>query len=144
MGLTEMVTEPTARDPRSKPDPAAGPDLAKTFFRGLNQVVLPLVKAGVGSPLPVGVGAVVVESTGRVSGKTRQVPLLGLRVGDRVMVSTVRPGSQWVKNLEADERSAVWLCGRRRDATAEVQRGPLNVVTLDRSAGDVGDEEADR
>ncbi|MGI9598292.1 MAG: nitroreductase/quinone reductase family protein [Acidimicrobiales bacterium] len=113
------------------PPPEGQPDPTQVLFRSLNRFVKPLVKAGLGSPLPVGLGAVVLESTGRVSGRPREVPVLGLRVGDRVMVSTVRPDSQWVKNLEADDAAAVWYCGRRRDATATVHRGPLNVVTLD-------------
>ncbi len=102
----------------------------QALFRRLNRFVKPLVKAGLGSPLPVGLGAVVLESTGRVSGEPREVPVLGLRLGDRVLVSTVRSNSQWMKNLEADERAAVWYCGQRRDATASVRRGPLNVVSL--------------
>lgn len=106
------------------------PDLTQTAFRTLNRFVRPLVKAGVGSPLPIGLGAVVLESTGRVSGKTRDVPVLGLRLGDRVVVSTVRGDSQWLRNLEADDAAGVWYCGRRRDAVAAVRRGPLNVVTL--------------
>ena len=114
------------------------PDLTQVAFRSLNRVVRPLVKAGVGSPLPVGLGAVVLESTGRVSGKRREVPVLGVRVGDRVVVSTVRGASQWVKNLEADDRAAVWYCGRRHEATATVQRGPLTVVTLDPAAERAG------
>ncbi len=117
----------------SPPGPAGPTDPAQVFFRGLNRVVTPLVKAGVGSPLPLGLGAVVVETTGRVSGQPREVPLLGIRVGERVVVSTVRSRSQWVRNLEADDRAGIWLCGRRRDATAVVQRGPLNVVSLEPS-----------
>ena len=103
----------------------------QAIFRRLNRVVKPLVKAGLGSPLPIGLGAVVLESTGRISGEPREVPVLGFRIGGRVLVSTVRSNSQWVKNLEADDRAAVWYCGRRHDATASVRRGPLNVVTLD-------------
>ncbi len=104
--------------------------VTKAAFRALNRVVKPAVKAGLGSPLPVGLGIVVVETTGRKSGKTREVPLLAARIGDQVLVSTVRDDSQWLKNLEADPESAVWLCGRRRSTEASTRRGPLNTVVL--------------
>jgi hypothetical protein len=103
---------------------------ARVAFRAINQVVGPLARAGTLSPPPVGSGLVVLETTGRSSGLPRQVPLAATRLGDTVLVSTVRADSQWVRNLEADPSAGVWIRGRRRAATAAVRRGPLNVVRL--------------
>ncbi len=86
--------------------------------------------AGAGNPFPVGGGAIVLEVTGRVSGEPRQVPLLTTRLGDKLMVSTVRSDSQWLRNIKADPNVVVHLCGRRRTATAEVTLGTLNVVAI--------------
>ncbi len=86
-----------------------------------------------GSPLPIGFGLVVLETTGRSSGATRSVPVVAFRAGRHVTVSTVRPDSQWVKNLEAEPDAALWRNGTRREVTADVQRGRLNVVTLNES-----------
>lgn len=107
--------------------------LTRTAFNTLNSVVKPAVLAGVGNPLPVGGGAVVLETRGRVSGLPRQVPLLASRLGDKIAVSTVRSESQWLKNVEADPNVVINLYGKRRSATAKVTRGPLNlaVLTLD-------------
>jgi hypothetical protein len=102
----------------------------RAAFRTLNQVVLPAVKAGIGSPLPIGVGLVVLETTGRTSGLPRQVPLVATRLGSSIRVSTVRRDSQWVRNALADPRVAVWVGGRRRSGTATVDAGPLQVATV--------------
>ena len=112
------------------------------LFRVLNTFVAPMVKAGVGNPLPIGAGSVVIETIGRVSGQLREVPLLSMRLGDQVLVSTVRQDSQWLKNLEADDTCAVWLYGRRRTARAtSIERGPISIVVLE-LASDAPDTEA--
>ena len=105
-------------------------ELVPSGFRALNRVVLPVVRAGFASPRPVGFGLVVLETTGRRSGVVRPVPVVAFRAGRRVTVSTVRADSQWVKNLEADSDAAIWRNGSRRSVTADVRRGPLNVITL--------------
>lgn len=110
---------------------AARADVTKAGFRALNSVVEPAVRAGVANPLPVGAGAVVLETIGRVSGKARRVPLVASRAFGKLAVSTVRDDSQWLKNVEANSSVGVWLYGKRYNATATVHRGPLNIVTLD-------------
>lgn len=102
-------------------------------FRSLNRVVAPLAKSGLTSPLPIGAGIIVLETTGRSSGLPREVPLVAIRVGNHVEVSTVRRDSQWMKNLHADPDAAVWLGGRRRETTARLSHGGC----LDRAIFDV-------
>jgi deazaflavin-dependent oxidoreductase (nitroreductase family) len=104
--------------------------VSQMAFRTLNSVVRPAVLAGAGNPLPIGGGAVVLEVTGRVSGQPRQVPLLAARAGSRLVVSTVRSDSQWLKNIEANPQVVVHLYGKRRTGTASVNRGQLNTVAI--------------
>ena len=92
--------------------------LETEFFRGLNQLVEPLVRAGFGAPLLSPIGMIVVETQGRQTGKRSKVPLMAAAFGDLVVVSTVRRRSDWLKNLEAHPEIRYWLGGRELEATA--------------------------
>lgn len=92
----------------------------KSFFRKLNKYVEPVIRAGVGSPGLTPVGAVVMETKGRKSGRTYNVPVLASEFSDLLLVSTVREGSQWLKNLAATPQIKVWLRGRPQMVTAYV------------------------
>jgi F420H(2)-dependent quinone reductase len=105
------------------------PDAA---FRVVNSVVVgPFTKRGIGAPPVVGMGMVTVATTGRSSGRAHEVPLAATRLGDTVVVSTVRRNSEWVRNLESDPTATIWLDGSVRQAEASLQRLPgLTIVTL--------------
>ena len=104
--------------------------LTRSAFATLNKAVAPALASGLANPLPIGVGAVVLETTGAHTGLPRRVPLMAARLGNRVAVSTVRPNSHWFANLEAHPVARVQLHGRHRAATARLSRGPLNVAVL--------------
>jgi hypothetical protein len=110
---------------------AAVPNITRLAFRSLNAVVVPWVDRGLGNPWPIGAGPVVVETTGRTSGKPRRVPLLSVRFGDSVFVSTLRRDSNWVANLATTPEATVRLFGVDRPATSRVGRiGELQFAEL--------------
>ncbi|HSO73483.1 MAG TPA: nitroreductase/quinone reductase family protein [Blastocatellia bacterium] len=92
--------------------------LEADFFRGLNQFVEPLVRAGLGAPVLSPMGAIVLEAQGRKTGRVSNVPLMAAVIGDLVVVSTVRRRTNWLKNLAAHPEVRYWLGGREREATA--------------------------
>jgi len=95
--------------------------LEAEIYRRVNAVLEPAVRRGLGAPLLTPAGLVVVEMTGRRSGKTRRVPLAALRVGAYVMIGTVRgTSSLWVRNLAANGAVRVWLAARARPMRAFV------------------------
>jgi deazaflavin-dependent oxidoreductase (nitroreductase family) len=74
---------------------------------------------------------VLVETTGARSGEQRDIPLLALRLGDTMAVSTVRSRSQWIANVEAEPKVDVWLFRRMRPATSRVVTlGGVRVAVL--------------
>jgi len=95
--------------------------LEREFFRMLNRVVEPAVKLGIGSPRFVPGGLILLETTGFKSGQTRRTPLVAIRLGSHVFVSTGRgERSFWVKNLQKQPKTQYWLGGKQRSARAFV------------------------
>lgn len=95
--------------------------LEREFFRLLNRVVEPAVRAGVGSPRFVPSGLIVLETTGFKSGQLRNTPLVAIRFMGHVFVSTARADrSFWVKNLQKKPQVQYWLAGKPRRAKAFV------------------------
>ena len=132
MRISTKSVAPGVTSPRQHRNrTSASSPIARAAFKRLNAVVEPLVERGLGNPLPIGLGPVIVETTGRRSGLPRSVPLLSLRFGDQLIVSTVRERSAWIANLGADPAAQVRLFGTDRPAVAELARvGPLRTATL--------------
>ena len=98
--------------------------LQRQAFRALNAVVRPAIQRGLGTPCFAPWGLVVLEHTGRRTGRTYESPLFALRLGHRVMLTTYRKDrSQWVRNLENQPQAHLWLNGRRQPYRAWVLRG---------------------
>lgn len=115
---------------------AVNASLTRSAFGALNRVVRPVLATGFGNPLPLGPGVAVVETIGRRTGQPRRVPLATVRLGDRLVVATLRPSSNWFANLEATATARVQLAGSFGDVTAATYRGVLNVAVLDRQHGE--------
>ena len=91
------------------------------FFRLLNRLVEPPIRAGWASPRFVPGGLIVLEHRGRRSGRRARVPLAAVRIDGHLVVSTFRGArSQWVKNLAAHPDVRYWLRGRASNARALV------------------------
>lgn len=95
-------------------------DFPNEVFARLNQIVEPLARAGVGNPLLWPTGAIVVETTGRKSGRKINIPVLATRIGEWIIFSTIRREAQWLKNLSANPEVRYWLAGQSREARASI------------------------
>jgi hypothetical protein len=91
-----------------------------SLMQPLNQLAAPLIKNGLGSPLPFSSGLVVLEIPGRKTGRRYTLPLVGWLAPGRLVVGTVRSESQWVRNLGAVDEVKLWLWGREMRGTPTV------------------------
>ncbi len=95
--------------------------LERQAFRALNSVVGPSVQRGFGSPCITPWGLVALEHTGRRTGRTYTSPLLAMRMGRHVVVTTYRSErSNWIRNLEDRPKTHLWMNGERRPVRAHV------------------------
>ena len=109
------------------------------LFRAVNTVVDPVARRGWLAPGPLGAGVIVLDTVGRRSGRPRSTPLLAARVGDRLVVGTVRGRSDWMANLGADPSPVVTTRGGPVDVDATLRPlPPVGTLALLRVGGDVG------
>lgn len=95
--------------------------LERDLFRGINAVVEPAVRRGIGSPRFTPASLIVLETTGFKSGKQRRTPLWSLRFGRYRIITTARgERSFWVKNLQKQSSTRYYLGGKARDSRAVV------------------------
>ena len=94
--------------------------IEKRFFSTLNRFLEPVIRAGVGSPGLSPIGAIILETTGRKSGRTYRTPVLASEFDNFLVISTVRARSQWVKNLAVAPQTRVWLRGQSQPVSAYV------------------------
>jgi deazaflavin-dependent oxidoreductase (nitroreductase family) len=79
----------------------------------------------------VGSGLVLVETKGRKTGVRRTTPVFAQRVGNTLIVSTVRGNSQWIRNVLADKNPEVFVDKRSRAVKVSSRRiGTWTVLRL--------------
>ncbi len=107
-------------------------NVSTTLFHRLNALVEPTVRAGWLSPGITPTGLILLETTGRRSGRTHKTPLLATLVQDYAVVSTVRGSrSQWLQNLAAAPDARYWLGGRSRECRAYIVGSDEGAAELD-------------
>jgi deazaflavin-dependent oxidoreductase (nitroreductase family) len=101
---------------------AQPPSLEARFYRTINGLVEPAVRAGIASPCILSPnGMIVLETVGRRTGRLYRTPVGATLLGDNVIVATYRGrSSQWLKNLDARPAMRYWLRGALHDADAIV------------------------
>jgi deazaflavin-dependent oxidoreductase (nitroreductase family) len=94
--------------------------IESAFFKTLNTIARPAIKAGLGSPGPLPTGLIVLETIGRKTGRVFETPVVASKFGRYLLVGTVRGNSQWIKNLAVQTEVDYWIKGNTRSALATV------------------------
>ncbi len=95
--------------------------LEAEYFRTLNGILEPVLRAGCGSPGVVPIGLIVLETKGWRTGRLHKTAVLAGAIGGCLLVSTVRGRrSHWVKNLRHTAYVSYWSGGQPCRAKAIV------------------------
>jgi deazaflavin-dependent oxidoreductase (nitroreductase family) len=110
---------------RARPKPGhrerETPSIASGFFQTLNRFVEPVAESGCFSPEFWPTGLILLETTGRRSGRPHQTPVLAMMMDGYLIVRTFRgERSDWFKNVRANPDVSYWAGGSRKRARATV------------------------
>lgn len=94
--------------------------LQSSFVKTVGQRLTPLIELGLGNPLLWPTGAVVVEVTEKDSPRTYKLPLTATRLGNLLVLTSLRREAGWLQNLIANPDVRYWLGGRPQLAQAVV------------------------
>ena len=95
--------------------------LEAEYYRALNFIVEPVVRAGCGPTGTVPIGLIVLETKGWRTGRWHRTTVLANVIDDCLLVSTVRGRrSHWIKNLRHNAEMRYWSGDQPHQATAIV------------------------
>lgn len=90
------------------------------FIKAAGRGLLPLIELGFGNPLLWPTGSVVVEVTDKDAARTYKLPLTATRIGNLLLLTSLRREAGWLQNMLATPKVRYWLAGRPQLANALV------------------------
>ena len=94
--------------------------LQSNLLKTVGSSLTPWIEMGVGNPWLWPTGAVVIEVTDKDSEKTYKLPLTATRIGNLILLTSLRRQSGWLQNMITTPEVRYWFAGRPRLAKAFV------------------------
>ncbi len=98
----------------------ASTQLQSDFIKTVGRSLTPWIEIGFGNPLLWPTGTVVVEVADKATGRKYKLPLTAVRLGDQILLTSLRRQASWLQNLMATPDVRSWFAGRPRNAKAMV------------------------
>lgn len=90
------------------------------FLKAAGRSLMPWIEAGFANPLLWPTGVVVVEVTDKDSARAYKLPLTATRIGNLLVLTSLRQDAGWLQNLIAKPDVRYWFAGRPQLAKAFV------------------------